>query len=81
MTRPTEQAAQVAYPQLDRATIDLIISALVFYDSNHVLDADSAAVTDKTLAYLISFHTRRWGLPAAITGHTRLTPAGSSPPR
>jgi len=67
MTRLTEQAREIAYPQLDKNAIDAIIASLVMTLSDHQLGA-STSTYESALSYLIGFRTRRWGLPPAIAG-------------
>ena len=67
MTRMTEQAREIAYPQLSKDHIDAVIASLVFTLREHQLGA-STGTYESALSYLIGFRTRRWGLPPAIAG-------------
>ena len=67
MTRLSEQAREIAYPQLDKTAIDAIIDSLVMTLRDRDLGA-SQDTYEGTLAYLIGFRTRRWGLPPALGG-------------
>lgn len=69
MARQSEIARQVAYPQLSREQINLIIDALLWA----VRDRDLGGRMDEAelaIGKLADFYTRRWGLPPAITGRT-----------
>lgn len=65
MARKSETAAGVAYPQLDRAQLDVIIADLFFAARNRMPGPDTAA-RDAVAGYLTGFYTRRWGLPAVL---------------
>ena len=77
MPRLTEQAREIAYPQLDKNAIDAIIASLITTLRDRQLGA-SAGTYESALSYLIGFRTRRWGLPPALAGHRDVT--GSVPP-
>lgn len=65
MPRQSERDRGVAYPQLDREDINLIIGQLMFAIRNRDLGADLDRA-ESAVAYLTGFYTRRWGLPPAI---------------
>jgi len=68
MARLSEQAREIAYPQLDKTAIDALIASLVMTLRDRELGA-SQGTYEQTLAYLIGFRTRRWGLPPALSVH------------
>jgi len=78
MTRITEQAREIAYPQLTKDQIDATIASLVMTLRDRELGA-SQQTYEQTLSYLIGFRTRRWGLPPALAG--RGVDATALPPR
>lgn len=65
MPRQSEVAKGIAYPQLSRDQIDLIIYSLLatVRDRNLGSHLDLA---EQTISKLADFHTRRWGLPPSI---------------
>jgi len=65
MVRLSEQAREVAYPQLSKDQIDDVIDALMFSIGNRRLGSREPRF-ESALSYLISFRTKRWGLPAAL---------------
>ena len=65
MTRLSEQARDISYPQLDRDRLDAIIDALLFATANRA-PGPMTRRYDAASGYLISFYARRWGLPAAV---------------
>jgi len=65
MPRKAEQEQGIAYPQLDRDRLDAIIDALLFATHNRATGPMTRRY-DAAAGYLISFYTRRWGLPAAL---------------
>jgi hypothetical protein len=67
MPRLTEQAREIAYPQLSKDQIDAAIASLVMTLRDRELGA-SQQMYEQTLSYLIGFRTRRWGLPPALAG-------------
>ena len=67
MPRLSEQARGIAYPQLDRDTINLIISDLLFARANRMPDQDTPR-REQATAYLMGFYTRKWGLPPVLGG-------------
>jgi hypothetical protein len=79
MPRHSEQAREVAYPQLTRAQIDAIISALAFWDGAHAAGPVTPGI-ESALGYLISFRTRRWGLPPALAARLGGQPVTAQPP-
>ena len=70
MARPSEQAREIAYPQLDRDRLDAIIDALLFAGKNRSTGPMTRRY-DAAAGYLISYYTKRWGLPAAVRNHGR----------
>lgn len=66
MVRKTEAAAGIAYPQLSKEQIDLLIDSVLFSIRNRELGKrmDEA---EMTAAKLTEFYTRRWGMPPSIT--------------
>lgn len=70
MARQSERDAGIAYPQLHREQIAVIIGALMFYSENHVPNEHTTVAQDAAF-YLINFHTRRWGLPRSIAARLR----------
>jgi hypothetical protein len=48
--------------------INAMIESLMFYSRNHA-PSETSELAESVLGYLIEFHTKRWGLPAAIKGH------------
>jgi hypothetical protein len=73
MARQSETAAGITYPQLSRDQLDVIIGDLLFAAKSRMPGPDSGT-RDATLAYLLSFYTRRWGLPETLHA-LRSTPA------
>jgi len=68
VVRPTEQALEITHPRLTRGQINTIIQHLM-------RDQDDEQALEVT-AYLLSFYTKRWGLPPAV--RSRLTPSPES---
>lgn len=54
-----------AYPQLSRLQIDTLIGALLEQPPGDILTVDTAN-RENTLAYLLNFYTKRWGLPERV---------------
>ena len=68
MTKQSQEARGFAYPQLEKDQIDALIASLVMTLRDRELGA-SQGTYEQTLAYLIGFRTRRWGLPPVLAGH------------
>ena len=67
MVRQSERAAGIAYPQLSREAINLIIDSLVWTIRDRQLGT-RMDLAEETASALVGFYTRRWGMPPAITG-------------
>lgn len=65
MVRISEQAAEIAYPQISRVHINHLIDRLMKaepYPERTV----GRQLDEQLLGYLIGFYTKRWGLPPAL---------------
>jgi len=76
MARQSERDRDIAYPRLTRDQIDLMITMLARGQRPGV-QLDGQSDSAQLFAYLLSFYTRRWGLPPAIhrPGGPPLTPS------
>ena len=77
MVRQTEQALHIAYPKLDRDSIDVLIAALQ-HELRDRAPGPQTVTQELTLGYLIQFRTRRWGLPPSVGGRPVTRAAGRS---
>jgi len=66
MTRISDQAKAVAYPRLTAGQIDALIGALI--------ETGDTSAGDDVFGYLVSFYTRRWGLPPALRASVTPSP-------
>lgn len=79
MARQSEMAQGIAYPQLAREDIDLILDQLLFTVRQRDL-GDRLDRAESVAAYLTQFYTKRWGMPPCITRRVAdLRPATTSP--
>lgn len=67
MPRLSKQAGEVAYPKLTRRQIDTIITEL-YETAGPAGPFRGDAEQQQLFAYLVSFHTKRWGLPTLLKG-------------
>lgn len=67
MPRLTEEAREIAYPQLTKHQIDAVIGSLMGTLRDRELGA-SRKLNEDTLGYLIGFRTKRWGMPPQLGG-------------
>lgn len=57
----------IAYPALKRSDIDRLIGVLI--GGGPAISAlDPLSQDGQLLSYLLSFHTKRWGLPKSVRG-------------
>lgn len=66
MASSRNRSPDVAYPQLHKEQIDIIIESLIAV----IRDRDLGArinLAESTASDLTGFYTRRWGMPPAIT--------------
>lgn len=67
MVRKSESDHGIAYPQLAREDINLIIDNMVWVIRQRDLGRDIDRA-ESIAAYLTQFYTKRWGMPPCITG-------------
>lgn len=67
MVRKTESDQGIAYPQMAREDIDLIIDQLIWVMNQRNLGKQFDRA-ESIASYLTQFYTKRWGLPPALVG-------------
>lgn len=61
-----EQERGIGYPKLTAEQLDLIIDQLLWTTRQREL-GPRLDLQEETIAALVGFYTRRWGLPPALT--------------
>lgn len=79
MARLSDQAGEVVYPRMTRKQIEIAMTGLMLVHAS-TRDAADQAASDELLAYLLSFYTKRWGLPAWLAARRDEQP-DAAPPR